>query len=154
MSRTLRYLRIAFSALWGLTAVLLVVLWVRSYYRLDEVHCRGNAFGSRVFWSAKGEFTTYFRQDVRYTTNGHHSYPASEAGKPPSWRRAALGFTVYKNDSSKYVFAMRHWTAVVLVGASAALPWLPWKGRFSLRTLLIGMTVLAAVLGLVVWAMR
>jgi hypothetical protein len=35
---------------------------------------------------------------------------------------------------------------------AAFLPWLP--GRFSLRTLLIGMTVLAVVLGAVVWAVR
>jgi hypothetical protein len=34
----------------------------------------------------------------------------------------------------------------------AAVPWLRW--RFSLSTLLIGMTVLAVVLGLLAWAMR
>jgi hypothetical protein len=32
----------------------------------------------------------------------------------------------------------------------AALPWIPT--RFSLRALLIGMTVVAAVLGLAIWA--
>ena len=32
-----RYLRIAFSAFCGLVAVLLVCLWVRSYWRLDSI---------------------------------------------------------------------------------------------------------------------
>lgn len=38
---------------------------------------------------------------------------------------------------------------VMLVGALAALPWLSW--RYSLRTLLIATTLIAVVLGLIVW---
>jgi hypothetical protein len=42
---------------------------------------------------------------------------------------------------------------LVCIGLAAVLwlPWLPWK--FSLRTLLIASTVLAVVLGLVVWSL-
>jgi hypothetical protein len=37
MSRTLRYVRITFSAMCAIACVLLCVLWVRSYWWLDEL---------------------------------------------------------------------------------------------------------------------
>ena len=42
-----RKLRIAWSVVWGLASVLLVVLWVRSYWRVDTV--RMSATANRVF---------------------------------------------------------------------------------------------------------
>jgi hypothetical protein len=38
--------------------------------------------------------------------------------------------------------------------ATATLAIIPWLRRFSLRTLLIAMTLIAVVLGLVIWAAR
>lgn len=38
--------------------------------------------------------------------------------------------------------------------ALACLPWLPFSKRFSLRTLLIVTTLIAVVLGIIVWAVR
>jgi hypothetical protein len=45
-----------------------------------------------------------------------------------------------------------YWLASMVSIAFAAGPWFHW--RFSLRTLLIGMTLLAVVLGAIVYAMR
>jgi hypothetical protein len=42
----------------------------------------------------------------------------------------------------------------LLAAAAARAPWFPWSGRFSLRTLLIGMTVVAAALGLAIASMK
>jgi hypothetical protein len=51
------------------------------------------------------------------------------------------------------LFAIRYWSAVTLSAALAILPWLSWlRWRFSLRTLLIATTLIAVVLGLVVYA--
>jgi hypothetical protein len=44
------------------------------------------------------------------------------------------------------------WFLALLTGAFTTLPWIQWKLRFGLRTLLIGMTLVAVVLGLVVYA--
>jgi hypothetical protein len=44
------------------------------------------------------------------------------------------------------------WTASALVIAIA--PWLPWPNRFSLWTLLIFTTLVAVVLGLIVYAAK
>jgi hypothetical protein len=50
----------------------------------------------------------------------------------------------------RYGFMVPNWLAITAVTMLAALPWIHWSRRFSLRTLLIGMTVVAAVLGLVI----
>jgi hypothetical protein len=53
---------------------------------------------------------------------------------------------------TSYEITLPYWLLAVTISALGLLPWLPW--RFSLRTLLIGMTVLAALLGAAVWAVR
>jgi hypothetical protein len=45
--------------------------------------------------------------------------------------------------------ALPYWLLVITFAATTTLPWLRW--RFSLRTLLIATTLVAIVLGLVVW---
>jgi hypothetical protein len=45
-----------------------------------------------------------------------------------------------------------HWFAILIACAASIAPWLAW--RFSLRTMLIAMTLVAVALGLVVWAVR
>jgi hypothetical protein len=45
-------------------------------------------------------------------------------------------------------YRVPHWLLVVLLGALAALPWVKWSWRFSLRTLLVVMTIVAIGLGL------
>jgi hypothetical protein len=60
----------------------------------------------------------------------------------------------YRHDDLEADFFASHWAAVLLMLALTAAPWFPWSKRFSLRTLLIATTLVAVVLGLVVWASR
>jgi hypothetical protein len=46
----------------------------------------------------------------------------------------------------------RMWIFVLITVGLSAAPWIPW--RFSLLTLLITMTIVAALLGLAVWLTR
>jgi hypothetical protein len=51
------------------------------------------------------------------------------------------------------------WIVPMLIGFPliAAIPWIPWirwSCRFSLRTLLIAMTLVAVALGLIMWTAR
>jgi hypothetical protein len=46
------------------------------------------------------------------------------------------------------------WMLGAHVLALAAVPWIYWSNRFSLRTLQIVTTLVAVVLGLIVWAAR
>ena len=45
-----------------------------------------------------------------------------------------------------------YWFLTLFSAALAAAPWLRW--RFSLRTLLLAITLIAVVLGLIVWSIR
>ena len=57
-------------------------------------------------------------------------------------------------DTGSRVVLLPHWFDITVSSdfLIAAAPWLRW--RFSLRTLLIATTLVAVVLGLIVWAAR
>jgi len=44
-----------------------------------------------------------------------------------------------------------HWFLALFVATIGAMPWIGWSNKYSLRTLLIAMTLVAVVLGLIVW---
>lgn len=46
------------------------------------------------------------------------------------------------------------WFLIGVAIALSAAPWLRWSNRFSLRTLLITTTLVAVVLGLIVWSIN
>jgi hypothetical protein len=142
-----RKLRIAISAVCGIICLLLVALWVRSYWRYDMawwieskdivwsfssnkglLHVERGSVKSKA--SARWGFVTHYR------TYDYHPY---------------FGSFHYEFAGDKYVL-FPHWLPL-LVGTSLALsPWLRW--RFSLRTLLIAITLVAVVLGLAIYAIR
>ena len=53
-----------------------------------------------------------------------------------------------------YCVQVPHWFLLGIVATLAPVPWIHWSKRFSLRTLLIATTLVAVVLGLVVYAAR
>jgi hypothetical protein len=63
--------------------------------------------------------------------------------------RFNLGFKVV-HDTNFWALQLPIWAPAILMAGCATLPWL----RFTLRTLLIGMTLAAVGLGWVVWALR
>jgi hypothetical protein len=136
----LHYLRIAVTALSLTACVLLVALWVRSYYCLDH-------FGGPpvLFTSWRGRLFT-----------GGSSYQTSlpdgkDAGDPDL--HIVLGVFILttideNNISYDGGYSVPVGALVFVMGSVAAAPWLPW--RFSLRTLLIATALIAVGLGIVV----
>ena len=164
--RQLKYrkLRIAWSVAWSIVAVLLIALWVRSYSKWDQLS--GEAIDNTwiLARSLHGEialcggydavsplvpldWSTHSNLQVRdqFVTADNGSIGTSLEG------RGTLGFCLIAGNSSLNVF-FPHWFPPVLVLAIAAIPWLRW--RFSLRTLLIATTLVALVLGIIVWLSR
>ena len=140
-----RKLRIAWSVAWGVLAVLLCVLWVRSYGRIDTVSGNFRQQQFVHFKSHNGIFTAFTI----------HSIPGA------SWKGKVKHAHVLEGQKWAF-FAARSrriisvatpvWPLVVVTLAASTLPWL--SSRFSLRTLLIVTTVIALVLGLIVWAYK
>jgi hypothetical protein len=140
-----RKLRIAWSVVWGVLCLLLIVLWGRSHRTADHVsvgivtHVLSLDSNGRLLvislrpaslrgWP--GDPISFFIQ---------HDYPA---------------FRIRQGPGGGLIFQTRNWISVVATGLVTVVPWIPWPKRFSLRTLLIAVTVVAAVLGLAIWAAR
>jgi hypothetical protein len=141
--RLVRLLRIGWSAGWVITCLLLIAMWVRSYWQWDSP----SAWSKQVGLVAQINSTEGQIQLVVYqypTTPGLSEWPTDSASvKKPAFRAHWLA-----NPPGISAYAP-HWFPVLLFATFAAAPWLRW--RFSLRTLLIATTLVAVVLGLIVW---
>ena len=144
----LRPLRIAVSVVSGLCCVLLVVLWVRSW---GVQSVSANWYGDE--WKHKVAGERYYkvfsnRGAIRLHTA---SYSAGWSMPVLEDERAVLGFGVLKEPTSLYV-RIPYWFPVALCVFMVPAPWFSWSRRFSLRTLLITTTIIALVLGLIIYA--
>ena len=145
-----RKLRIAWSVCWGLLAVLLIALWVRSHSKWDRLFYHFPSGGTAGFSSWDGNFIVGigYPSGVSYSRGFEFdSQLTSQWQLDPSDR----GF-LYIRDSSEFAVGMPAWFPIILSAAIAAIPWT--KRRFSLRTLLIATTLIAVVLGLIVGLLR
>jgi hypothetical protein len=142
---TFRKLRIAWSVGWGIFCVLLIILWVRSYSRNEGLSRHNSENIVRAVYNVSGSVCVH-------RTTGLADDPRSAwvyfCDAPANWFRGfgyGIGGTVW------YVHAP-HWFLVLLGIGAATAPWIRHlQFRFSLRTLLIATTLVAVVLGLVVW---
>jgi hypothetical protein len=146
-----RKLRIAWSMVWGIAAVLIVVLWVRSYWWMDTF-MRPIQTGTIRLQSGCGQVcAAVLTQDLAATS--HHwilQTQPTDIGSNHGWL-VLLPFVDRKTPGFAGIF-LPHWHLVVISAALAVLPWMRW--RFSLRTLLIATTLVAVVLGLIAYATR
>ena len=142
-SRTIRYLRIAVTALSLTACVLLIALWVRSYWWWDRIY--------RVSAASRLQSIGSNRGTVRFESS-HFRF------RPHTWRYFSNpDYEMYESFRWHFIngngyIQVPHWL-IVLIGAGAAtVPWIHRLRRFSLRTLLIAMTLIAVGLGIIVWS--
>jgi hypothetical protein len=151
-----RNLRIAWSVGWGLPATLLCVLWVRSYSLRESAVVPISRTGFGNARSQAGKMLVSWTHSVNQPPQGIYSEKIPDTS--PSWAEidedgthlwTGIGFKqVAWRDTAGVV--VPYWAFVCTICAIVLTPWL----RFSLRTLLIATTLVAAVLGLAVWAAR
>jgi len=159
-----RKLRIALSVMCGLVAVLLCVLWVRSYQIYDNVV--GPPHGSYRFGvaSAGGWLTIRWKSDFDPSIFPRGMVQTKSAEQMEAIYRQMEDSirndpgTTYTRPTFKFgstgdgAIQFQYWLPAMIAAALAAAAWLRW--RFSLRTLLIGMTLLAVGLGWLVYTLR
>jgi hypothetical protein len=168
-----RKLRIAWSVGWGLVAVLLCVFWVRSCWHKDTVFA--NLFGrnfqanselgrlslatmdrpiGKEMWYAQSESIG----DATTTPATDSRSPRRLGASSPTKKHAPIrsfSTTIVNTPSlNVYGVGMPYWAWLLLPAIAAGIPWMGHLRRFSLRTLLIATTLVALVLGLIVWAVR
>jgi hypothetical protein len=142
-----RRTRIAVSVFSVVLTVALVVLWVRSYWRFDEIVWTSE---TRTFAisSSQGKLSTETINDRVLLPLGWSrvSFRDSDSDDEP---KTLLGFGWHKENGS-ITAVLPLWFLALL---SAAIAWLPGR-RFSLRNMLITTTLVAVLLGLDVWFAR
>ena len=156
----MRYLRIAFSATCLIACVLLIALWVRSYSFLD--FCEMNVAHGKTLHiqSVNGRLLLFGLSFNRGSKVG--SFSVGTCAPSPLYNECAVtGAAIPGGGVSINVMGtgggikIPIWIPVSLAMALASLPWFPWlRWRYSVRTLLIATTLVAVVLGLIVWATR
>jgi hypothetical protein len=165
--RILRRLRIAVSAVLGILCLLLIALWMRSYWRADEL-----TLASRLRLTSIYGHIQYVTAPILFEKPWDYL----------SWRpsrdeiRAATGTKVVLNDLDKkkiaqlsavlgigppsgrppvaWLGSVPHWGVVCVAATLTIAIWIPWSNRFSLRTLLLTTTLVAILLGTVVYALK
>src|SRR5262245_38540076 len=120
-----RKLRIAWSVVWGILAVLLLMLWVRSYWWFDNVNF--STSGTEVVQSFDGVLGFVYSRQV--SNAGLTSMSAEELAsltlstnreKMPHWYFSSNinGMTIIKSP---------HWFVTLLPCILVAVPWIHWR---------------------------
>ena len=137
-----RKLRIAWSVAWGVVAVLLCGLWVRSYDVVDHVG-----------WAVSGQGKLYITSSIGVKPIPNRKpYPAESNSYFGGRIQILSSWNVVAVPPPGTQIIIPYWAFVLLTLPLAGLSWFHF--RFSLRTLLIATTLVAVVLGLIVWASR
>jgi hypothetical protein len=151
-----RKLRIAWSAAWGVAAMLLCVLWVRSYETNQTITRISRASVQTSFDSYRGtiqwrrtdynSIPTLFRPNVVPLGWRYREIPV---GRPRPWSSF-----VWSMEGLEKSVRVPHWLLLLVCGVAASSSWIPAPKRISLRTLLIATTLIAVGMGFVVWMSR
>jgi hypothetical protein len=156
-----RQLRIAWSAAWGIVAVLMVALWVRSYWWIDQV-VRVTSTAVEECCEYDGQIVFSWRNSVQAVSaysatigEGWHLMPFSvqdwhRSSPPLPGQRIFRAFGGIANE-----FVVPCWAPTLVAIIFTSLPWIgSMSWQFSLRTLLIATSLVAAALGAIVWVTR
>ncbi len=148
----LKYLRIAVTALSLTACVLLIALWVRSYWRCDQIDIPVSSNYGISIESVRGQLAGWdwdnlggpwevWSQPIEVWL-GHEPVENELLGFPPHQGLRVSGGIVW----------VPHWLTVIVAAVTAASLWI--RRRFSLRTLLIAITLVAVLMGAIVYASR
>jgi hypothetical protein len=121
----------------GVACVLLIMLWVRSYWWADYYNIRVNLFDATKHANIKGGYVCRTAPRTRLDDGvSKHFY----------------GF-IAKHVDHGAAIVLPSWLLIAASVGCAVAPWFSWR-QFSVRTLLIATTLVAMVLGLSVWLSR
>jgi hypothetical protein len=151
-------LRIAWSVGCGALAVLLIALWVRSYWKLDEFHLAKGKRLTRITSNCGGlQFATETDSMSGLYVEGWGLWRGDalpNAILPPMPQYSWSGFS-YTRVGDSLAMVVPSWFPVLALAALILSTWVnELRWRFSLRTMLIGMTAVAMLLGALIWMAR
>jgi hypothetical protein len=137
---------------WGFITVLPVALSVRSYEYWDRCWFPWKGLGVQLN-SDEGHVVLMVapRPPTAPTKWFVAHRPSIEGSGPNFFDNDILGF-YFKRKPSELRLDVPFWLVILTSATMGTTPWWRASRRFSLRTLLIAITLIAVVLGLAVWA--
>jgi hypothetical protein len=151
--RLVRLLRISISAASFLVCAAFVVLWCRSYSWMDDLEYYVIGDTSIRILSTEGQFVIGVQELPRHLANT--GWLSSRDAKFRSNAPSFLGFRFRFNQRTKAIRLIAPiWFPVLASGVIAAVSGIRRPCQFSVRTLLVATTLVAVLLGAVVYAVR
>jgi uncharacterized membrane protein len=152
-------LRIAWSVACGLVAVLLIVVWAVSYTFWNGLWIRYSNTPDRSLhiFTERGRLTVQTRWNTGLASFLYeHARLTDALGQAPDddARTARDERFHILHWHGRPIYIIRLWFTCLFASGSVILPWFHLPTRFSVRTLLIGTTLVAALLGLIAWLAR
>ena len=151
-----RKLRIAWSVFWGVAAVLIIVLWVRSYGKWDTLSYYTDPYDPNKtplqfdLESWRGVVALYAEPSEEYEELPFFQRWTHSIKTPPVWLPQPHWKFQIGSEQYRHEFRAPHMFFAALAAALATLPWITQQPRrFSLRMLLIATALAAVVLGVV-----
>jgi hypothetical protein len=139
-----RKLRIAFSATCLIACVLLIALWVRSYFVRDIAWLPTSKISVEVN-SLCGRAVLVFPFDTNHAK--------INLGDTSRIESNILRIVVIRQSNLNEI-QLPFWCPALICVAFGTAPWLHYQPKYTLRTLLIVTTLVAVVLGLILWVSR
>jgi hypothetical protein len=148
-------LRIAWSVAWGVVAVLLCVLWVRSYWHCDILNTSVPELPRCLLASVNGELRIEIKKSAEPEPEFRFHRSSAGAISDPD-RFVPKHFTGFRLPVSQLrpIPIVPHWFAASVAGVIAITGVGRTRFQFSLRALLIATTLVAVVLVLMVWSIK
>jgi hypothetical protein len=148
-----RKLRIGVSVFFGLVAFALCVLWAASLYGMVRVTGQLPGRYDIAVQSFHGGMSIhFFRGTVSWSIEVAEAVGV-RTGDGRAIDNPNFFFSVERRPVEISIY-LPVWFAALACGVWAASIWQRFPVKFSLRTLMISMTLVAVVLGLAVWAGR
>jgi hypothetical protein len=147
-----RKLRIAWSVGCGITAVLLAVLWVRSYFWWDVATFRVPKYNGISMKSFQGQLVlkdTDLTSGIAWPT-GMEARSANDY-QVKFWESGGTNWAKVMRPNNSSSVTLNHRTLIMIASVGLIMPWIKLRWRFSLRTMLVATTLVAAVLWLIMW---
>jgi hypothetical protein len=148
-----RKLRIAWSVGCAIAGLLLIVLWVRSYWWMEGFRYGATESRGVIIESISGEVDFSYCLTTRrlpsrcWSTYVPTSYSTLQKLLLSNFSAKSFHRRFYPDG---VLTAVPYWFFVVSAGVVPGVPWIRWPKQFTLRTLLIATTLVAVVLGLIV----
>lgn len=158
LERMSRKLRIGVSVFFGVLTLALVALWVRSYWWRDNLYVTIRRIRVSIS-SEQGECALFVvpadsSLPIIYTNPWElaNEFVRRKDFFPFDHRSLKWwGFDVFWLDFDYWGIFAPHWFAVVVAVLPVWILFRPWRLQFSVRTMLIVMTLLSLSWGLGVW---